>query len=166
MISYKDLTNYFGASLSDEGFQSFLTVTFSDLSEYNILDHDYITSAITGIELGFTNNDAVYDEDEAVVFEFGNPIFSHLNLYPKSTRLLENLPFDISFNNERQVIIDKAGSPLETKSGYIDLLGKHSLIDLYQIDDLVVAFDYDVRTQMPMFVQVRSNVLMEEHLRL
>ena len=166
MISYKDFTNCFGARLFDEDFQAFLNTTFSDLTEYNILDHGYITSQSSGIELGFTNNDTVYDEDEEVVFEYGNPIFSHFNLYPKSITIVKDLPFGVSFDDERQVIIGKVGNPTETKSGNIDLLDKDFLIDLYKIEDLVVTFDYNVETQLPILVQLRSNALVEEHLQL
>lgn len=165
MLSYRDFTEYFGTSLFDKGFQTFLAEVFSDLTEYNILESDYITSDKYGIELGFTNNDAVYDDDENIVFEKGNPIFSHFILYAKSLSLIDNLPFDTSFSDNRIEIIRKAGSPTQTKEGYADFLNKNFLIDNYKVDDTVVAFDYAAEKQTINFIQIRDNNLVE-HLKL
>jgi len=71
MLSYKDFTRHFDLSLFDKDFQKFLTNSFSDLTEYNILESDYITSEKAGIDLGFTNNEAVYDDDD--IKKAGNP---------------------------------------------------------------------------------------------
>jgi len=118
MLSYKDITKYFGSSLLDKAFQSFLINTFSDLTEYNILESNHIISEDKGIELGFTNNEAVYDDDDRVVFESGNPIFSHFIVYPKSMNLIDSFPFDIDFMDTRTEITRKAGSPTQTKEGH------------------------------------------------
>lgn len=48
-------------------FQKFIHQNFSNLSDYDVTDTDYIASE-DGIELGFKNDDAVYDEDDLVVF--------------------------------------------------------------------------------------------------
>lgn len=165
MLSYKDFTKYFGTSLFDKGFQTFLSKTFSDLTEYNILEGDYIASDKSGIELGFTNNDAVYDDDENVIFETGNPVFSHFILYNKSLTLIENLPFDANFNDDRIEIIRKTGIPSQTKEGFADFLNKSFLVDNYKVDDIVITFDYDVEKQTINFIQVRDNNLVE-HLKL
>src|SRR5437868_14167033 len=115
MLSYKDFTRHFDLSLFDKDFQKFLTNSFSDLTEYNILESDYITSEKAGIDLGFTNNEAVYDDDDNVVFEKGNPVFSHLIFYPKSLTTIDNFPFDAKFDDTRIEIIKKAGNPTQTK---------------------------------------------------
>jgi hypothetical protein len=165
MLSYRDITKHFGSSLFDKDFQSFLTKTFSDLTEYNILESDYIISADTAIELGFTNNDAVYDDDDNIVFEQGNPIFSHFIIYPKSMNLIDDLPFDTTFTDSRFEIIKKAGSPIQTKEGYADFLSKNFLVDNYKLRDIVVAFDYDAEKQTLNHIQFRDNTLIE-HLKL
>lgn len=141
MLSYLDFTKHFGTSLSDEGFQNFLCNTFSDLTEYNILESDYITSEKDGVELGLTNNEAVYDDDENIVFEKGNPIFSHFILYPKSLTLIGKLPFDISFDDNRIEVIGKAGNPTQTKEGYADFLNKSFLVENYKVGNIVITFD-------------------------
>ena len=165
MLTYKDFTKHFGSSLFDKGFQTFLSDTFSDLTNYDILESDYITSKINGIELGFTNNEAVYDDDDNIVFEKGKPIFSHFIAYPKSLILIDNLPFDTSFNDDRMEIIRKAGNPSQTKEGYADFLNKSFLVDNYKLNDIVITFDYDHEKQTINFIQVRDNNLVE-HLKL
>src|SRR5687768_12596620 len=110
MPSYKAITKYFGTSLFDKEFQVFLINIFSDLTEYDILESDYIISARNGVDLGFRNNEAVYDDDENLVFEKGNPIFSHINFYPNSVTLIDNFPFKASFGDHRADIIRKAGT--------------------------------------------------------
>src|SRR5688572_10333119 len=118
MLSYRDFINYFGLSLYDERFQSFLTNTFSNITEYDILKGDYIISEDNGIELGFTNKDAVYDDDDNVVFEKGDPIFSHFIIYSKSSTIISDLPYGVTFTDRRSDIIAKAGNPTQTKDGY------------------------------------------------
>ncbi|WP_091163681.1 hypothetical protein [Mucilaginibacter gossypii] len=71
MFTYLHFTNQFGSYLYDDNFQAFLADTFTDLSSYNILKSDYMRSEILGIDLGFTNEDAVIDEDELIVLEPG-----------------------------------------------------------------------------------------------
>lgn len=165
MLLYKDLTKYFGASLLDKDFQVFLKKTFSDLTEYNILESEYIISFRAGIELGFQNDEALFDYDENVVFEQGNPIFSHFNLYSKSSNRIDNLPFDISFDNNRTDVIGKAGTPTQTKNGYADFLNKHFLVDNYKLGNIVISFDYDPEKQSISSVQIRDNNLVE-HLKI
>jgi len=165
MLSYKDFTKHFGTSLFDTGFQTFLADTFSDLTEYDILESDYITSTKNGVELGFTNTEAVYDDDENDVFEKGNPIFSHFILYPKALTVIGNLPFDTDFDNKRNDIINKAGNPTQTKEGYADFLNKSFLVDNYKVEDLIITFDYDPEKQTINFIQIRDNNLVD-HLKL
>lgn len=165
MLSYRDLTKHFGTSLSDEGFQNFLHNAFSDLTEYNILEDDFITSEKGGVQLGFTNNEAVYDDDESSFFEKGNPVFSHFILYPKSSTLIDKLPFDTTFEDNRNEIIRQAGNPSQTKEGYADFLNKRFLVDNYKVGDIVITFDYDAEKETINFVQVRDNNLVE-HLKL
>ena len=161
MLSYKDFTKHFGLSLFDKGFQTFLGNTFSDLTEYDILESDYITSENNGIELGFTNNEAVYDDDDNVVFEKGNPMFSHFILYPKSLTLIDRLPFDSSFEDKRTEIMSKAGNPSQTKEGYADFLNKNFLVDNYKFGDIIITFDFDAEKKTINFIQIRDNNLVE-----
>lgn len=165
MLSYRNFTKYFGTSLFDKDFQIFLTNTFSDLTEYNILESDYITSTEHGVELGFTSNEAVYDDDENVIFEKGNPLFSHFILYQKSSTIIDKLPFDTDFSDNRVEVINKSGNPEQTKEGYADFLNKNFLIDNYKEGDVVITFDYDAETQTINFIQIRDNNLLE-HLKL
>lgn len=165
MLSYTDFTKYFGASLFDKDFQTFLTNTFSDLTEYNILDSDYISSAKAGIDLGFTNNTAVYDGDENIVSEKGNPLFSHFILHPASLAVMDNLPFDIHFDDNRTVILKRAGNATQTKEGFADFLNKNFLVDNYKRNNIVITFDYDAEKQTINFIQVRDNDLLE-HIKL
>ncbi len=165
MLTYKDLTKYFGSFLIDKNFQTFLFNNFTDLTEYDILESSYIISELTGIELGFINNDAVYDEDDAVIFEKGNPIFSYFNLYPKSKILISSFPFDISFSDKRESVFIKAGHPLKTNQGHADFLNKDFLVDSYKEADTVIAFDYDNNNKTINHIAVRDNNLVE-HLKL
>ena len=165
MLSYQDLSKYFGLKLFDKDFQFFLKNTFSDLTEYNVIESNYITSINTGIELGFKNKDAVYDDDDNILFEKGNPIFSHFNLFPKSVSLMNGLPFHANFTDKRFEIINKAGSPFQTKEGYKNFLDKNFLVDNYKLNDIAIAFDYDVEKQTINFIQVRDNNS-AEHLKL
>lgn len=161
MLSYTDFIRHFGLNLFDETFQTFLS-NFSDLTEYNILESDYITCEKDGVDLGFTNNEAVYDDDENVVFEKGNPVFSHFNLYPNSAMLIDNFPFNASFVDDRTEITRKAGSPTQTKEGYADFLNKSFLVDNYKVGDTVITFDYDAEKKTINFIQVRDNNLRED----
>jgi hypothetical protein len=165
MLSYRDFTNHFGTSLSNEGFQIFLHDTFSDLTDYDILESDYITSENNGIELGFINIHAVYDEDDNVVFEKGDPIFSHFILFAISLTLIDDLPFDTNFHDNRTEVIRKAGNPYQTKEGFTDLLNKNFLVDNYKVDDIVITFDYEPEKQTINFIQIRDNNLVE-HIKL
>jgi hypothetical protein len=161
MLSYKDFTKYFGSNLFDQDFQSFLAKSFTDLTEYNILDTDYIISEDFGMDLGFTNNDAVYDDDQGIVFESGRPVFSHFNIYPKSSKLIDTFPFDVSFNYVRSLIMTKAGIPTQTKEGHADLLNTSFLVDNYKINNIIITFDYDPNKQTINFIQVRDNDLVK-----
>ena len=152
MLSYKDFTQHFGLSLFDKNFQFFLTSSFSDLTEYNILESDYVTSMKDGVELGFTNDEAVYDDDENIVLEKDNPIFSHFILYPKSLTIIDELPFDTNFNDNRSEIIQQVGNPTQTKEGYVDFLNKSFLVDNYKVGDIVIMFDFDPEKQIIEFL--------------
>lgn len=159
VISYKHITWYFGLSLSDRDFQAFLTTSFSDLTEYNILENDCIISSKSGIEFGFINNEAIYDDDDNILLEKGNPIFSYFILYSKSSTLIDTFPFDANFTDSRIEIIKKAGNPTQTKEGYIDFLNKRFLVDNYKVDDIVITFDYDHEKHTINSIQVRDNNL-------
>ncbi|NRT13658.1 hypothetical protein [Flavobacterium sp. 14A] len=161
MLPYENLTKNLGKSLNDNEFQYFLKNYFSDLTEYNILKHNYICSEKAGIELGFTNNDAVYDDDEEIVLEEGNPIFSHFILYPKSSSLIMNLPYGLNFGDNRTEIIKLAGIPNETKEGNIAIFNKKFLVENYKVGELTITFDYDANSEKINSIQFRNNKLLE-----
>ena len=156
MLTYKDFTNFFGSYLTDPIFQKFLTANFSDLSEYDIFD-GYISSELTAIELGFRNDDAIYDDDTEQIFENGNPFFSHFNLYPKSEYLINQFPFNSSFDDLRNEILKKAGTPIQTKKGFNDLLDKNYINDSYRVGAIAVTFEYEPHTEKLSLIQVRDN---------
>ena len=156
MINYKDFTIFLGSYLTDINFQKFLNDNFNDLSEYNIFD-GYISSELTAIELGFKNEDAIYDDDTEQIFEKGNPFFSHFNLYAKSGYLINQFPFGITFNDGRNEVLKKAGIPVQTRKGYNDLLGKNFINDTYKIDYIAITFEYEPNTEKLILIQVRDN---------
>lgn len=164
MLTYENIAAHFGSSLYDQTFQQFLHNQFYAIGEYDIFN-GYIIVEGLGIELGFTNNDAVFDDDEEIIFEKGNPIFSHFNLYPASVVLISGLPFDIMFNFTRKDILEKVGNPTKTKSGYAALLNTHFLNDLYKIGDIIVSINYNAENETLKLIQVRDNDLVE-HLKL
>jgi len=159
MITYKDLIKYFGSFLVDKDFQLFLAEAFVDFSGYNILGSNYITSESLGIELDFANSDAVYDDDDQIIFEKGNPIFSHFNLYPKSETVISGFPFDISFKDTRKTVFAKAGLPTKTNQGHTSFLNKDFLVDNYKVNDIIISFDYNLKNDVINFIQVRDNNL-------
>ena len=164
MVTYTDVIKYFGVHLFDEGFQSFLTITFSDLSDYDIFN-GYMISGETCVELGFTNNDAIYDDDENIVFDKGNPFFSHFNIFPKSKIIITDLPFAVEFADTREIVLMKAGSPTQTKKGHLDFLNKSFLVDNYKVNGIVVSFDYNPNDETINHIEIRDNNLVH-HLKL
>jgi len=162
MVSYQDFTRYFGAGLYELPFQQFLSAYFKDLTEYNILESEYIVSELMGIEIGFTNNDAVYDDDDSEVLKKGNPLFSHFIIYPKAVALISVLPFGATFDDKRNVVLNKAGQPTQTNQGFSSLLRKDFLVDNYKINEIVVTFDYNVEQNSINFIQLRDNNLQEQ----
>lgn len=164
MLNYLHFTNQFGSYLYDDNFQAFLAANFTDLSLYNILKSDYMRSQILDIDLGFTNEDAVIDEDELIVLEPGQPIFSHLNIYPTQD-MQYALPFKVSFTDTREEVFKKAGEPTQTKHGNSPILDKPFLIDHYKIDSLVLSIDYDPVDKHINFIQIRDNNIVA-HLKL
>ena len=135
-----------------------MTTTFKDLCPYNIFD-GYMSSDLTGIELGFVNDDAVYDDDDEIIFNEGNPIFTHINFYPKSDSIISDFPFDITFEDTRTIVSTKAGKPTKTNQGRVDIFEKDFLIDHYKIGDLVISFDYNTELEIINFIQIRDNNL-------
>ncbi|WP_114938085.1 hypothetical protein [Mucilaginibacter endophyticus] len=156
MFNYLHFTDQFGSYLYNDDFQEFTTKTFTDLSRYNVLESDYMRSETMHIDLGFTNDDAVIDEDELIVLEPGQPIFSHLNIYPKQD-IQYLLPFEISFTDTRNDVLQKAGNPTQTNHEVSPILDKHFLIDHYKIGNLVLSIDYDPHDEYINFIQIRDN---------
>jgi hypothetical protein len=161
MLTCSSIVKHFGEDLYSTHFQAFLAEHFSDLTEYDILDTDYISSEIKGIELGFTNTTAITDEATQTVFEKGIPIFTHFNLFPVSANFITSLPYNCNFDNLRNEIHQIAGLPLKTKEGYIEILQKQFLVDNYQIDGFVISFDFDPESNKITSIQFRSSNLLE-----
>ena len=164
MFNYLHFTDQFGSYLYNDNFEAFLADTFTDLSPYNILKSDYMRSESLHVDLGFTNDDAVIDEDELIVLEPGQPIFSHLNIY-LNPDMLYVLPFEILFTDIRNEVFKKAGEPTQTKHGDSPVLDKPFLIDHYKIGDLVLSIDYDPQHEHINFIQIRDNNIIA-HLKL
>ncbi|WP_295801480.1 hypothetical protein [Mucilaginibacter sp.] len=162
MLSYLDFSKRFGAYLSDPEFQSFLESTFTDLTTYNVSQSEYMISESTEIELGYTNEDAIFDEDDEIVFKEGNPRFSHFNIYPKSVIIINELPFRLKFTDDRNDILKKIGQPTKTNRG--DFLGTPFLTDHYKVDKTVISIDYFLNYSIKHF-QIRDNDLLL-HLKL
>ena len=163
MHSFKDLTKYFGTALSDTSFQNFLATYFHDLTKYNVVEGNYVSSEEAKIELGFQNNEAVVDEDDESAFDEGNPLFSTVNIFPGST--ITNLPFDLAFADSRHDVLAKAGEPTQTRKGDASFFGPAYLIDNFKVGEIVVSVDYNPESQAINFIQIRDNNLVE-HLRL
>jgi len=162
MLSCKELIKYLGTYLSNTDFNSFLSNTFTDLSAYDVLKHDYMISDSSGVELGFVNEDSVVDDDDQIVFEDGNPIFSHFNLYLRSHILVYELPFGLTFDDKRGDVFQKAGNPIHTKEG--DFLGSPFLIDHHKIDNTIISIDYNIDDMTIKSIQIRDNNLLK-HLK-
>jgi len=156
MLTWKTLIKYFGEGLFTKPFQDFLAENFNDLSEYNILDSDYICSDQKGLELGFTNPTAVFDDDSEIIFEKGNPIFSHFNMYPTSANFITEFPFNLDFGEPREMVLTKAGIPIKSREGYLEILDKNFLIDHYKIDNTIISIDYNITSQKIISLQLRD----------
>lgn len=156
MINCNSLIEYFGTELSNILFQGFLKSNFSDLTQYDILKSEYICSNKKGIELGFINNTAVFDDDAQKIFEKGIPVFSHFNLKSQSSKYVTNLPLNANITDTRDQILQKAGAPTKSREGYLDLINKNFRIDNYQVSDIVISFDYNHETDQLNNIQIRS----------
>jgi hypothetical protein len=163
MQSYQDLTAYFGAPLADASFQTFLATNFKDMTPYAVGESNYISSEQAQIELGFQNDDAVFDEDNERVFDEGNPLFSTINIFPGPA--LPELPFGITFTDSREEVLAKAGAPTQTRHGGASVLGPAYLVDNFKVNETVISVDYNPERQTINFIQIRDNNLVA-HLRL
>lgn len=160
MLTYDDLTIYFGTPLKDEAFQKFLAANFPDLTAYDIFN-GYITSSQTTIELGFENSTAVFDEDTEEVFDEGDPVFSHINLYPGAACIINQLPFEISFSDTRKKVQQKTETPVQTKMGFNEILDTHFINDSYKIGDVAITVEYDAAAENITLIQIRDNNALE-----
>lgn len=158
MLCYKDLVAYFGTPLGNGEFFIFLKNNFEDLGEYDVFSR-YITCQQTGVDIGFTDNEGIVDDDGEIVIKEGNPVFSHFNIYPKAEAIFNGLPFTIAFDDNRKDVLVKAGNPSVTKAGELKMLRKSFLIDHYKVDDIVISFDYDPVNNSLNLIQVRHNNL-------
>ncbi|HTJ50362.1 MAG TPA: hypothetical protein VL443_12970 [Cyclobacteriaceae bacterium] len=165
-MTYLDITKYFGTKLSDSNFQAFLRSISCDPTVYNVAEGQYISSQTTGLEIGFRNDDAIYDEDEQKVFKKGTPIFSLFNLYPTSENLIKSIPFDIKFTDTKSTVREKAGQPVKITDFEDEFFKKHFMIDHFKIHNLAISVDYNSKDETIEFIQVRDNDQAEEHIKL
>lgn len=156
-MTYSDLTTYFGTGLSDAAFQAFLNSMSCDPATYNVADSDYITCESKGLEIGFRNDEAVYDEDEGTVFEKGKPVFSHFNLYPAAGGLISALPFGIGFSDNRNTVKQKAGEPVKSTDLDDPIFQKRFMIDHYELGNLAISIDYNPEDETIELIQIRDN---------
>lgn len=165
-MTYLDITKYFGTQLSDIDFQNFLKELSCDPKKYNIAESQYILSNDNGIEVGFKNKTAVYDEDDQIVFEEGNPVLSVINIRIAFGKLLKLLPFDIKFSDTRTIVREKAGNPIKVVDYEDKFFNKQMMIDHYKIDNLAISIDYDANNETIDFIQIRDNNQTDTHLKI
>jgi len=162
MISHTDFIKYFGLSLQDEPFISFLQEMVPGLVDYAAGDDLYMISRENGVEIGFTNCCALFIDSNGAILENLKPVFSHLTLYPPSLNILDKLPFNTNFSDRREAVISRAGTPTVTNAGFSALLNKKYLVDNYKIADIVVTYDYNADSEAINFIQIRDNELVQE----
>lgn len=165
-MTYLEISKYFGTKLSDTNFQTFLKSISCDPAQYNVSTGDYISSETIGLDMGFKNVDAVYDDDDEKVFEKGTPIFSLFNMYPMSEKIVSSIPFDIKFSDNRNTVREKAGQPVKITDAIDKLLDKHFLIDHFKMDNIAISIDYNSKDETIEFIQIRDNNLVDENLKL
>lgn len=158
MLSYQRLVEYFGTPLTDDEFLEFLKSNFKDLGDYDVFSR-YMTCQQTGVDIGFTDNEGIVDDDEEIIIKDGNPLFSHFIIHPQSAFFFSQLPWDVAFNDSRDIVLVKAGKPFNTKQGILKILNKNFLIDHYKVNNTVISFDYNPVNSSLISIQVRDNNL-------
>jgi hypothetical protein len=165
-MKYLDITKYFGTKLSDPDFQSFLKSISCDPTKYNVAKSEYVSSKTTGLEFGFRNDDAIYDEDDQKVFKKGTPIFSLFNIHPSSEKFIESIPFDIKFSDTKNIVREKAGQPIKIVDAESNFFKKRYMIDHFTIEHLAISVDYNSEKETIEFIQIRDNNQAKEHVKL
>jgi|GEM_PF-1444295 hypothetical protein len=164
-MTYTEITKHFGTKLSDPEFQTFLKNISCDQTEYNVARGEYISSKITGLEIGFRNDDTIYDDNEQQVYEKGTPTFSLFNLHQTSEKFIKSIPFDIKFSDNKHIMRAKAGQPIKVTDFENKLFKKHFMINHFRLGDLAISIDYNSDETIE-FIQIRDNDQSEEHIRL
>lgn len=165
-MNYLDITKYFGAKLSDPDFQTFLKSISCDPTKYNVAKGEYISSETNGLEIGFRNDDAIYDDDEQKVFKKGTPIFSLFNIHPTSEKFIESTPFNIKFSDTKNIVREKAGQPIKIVDFEDKFFNKRFMIDHFKIDNYAISIDYDSEDEKVELIQIRDNKQAQAHLKL
>lgn len=165
-MNYLDIAAYFGTKLSDPDFQVFLKEISCDAKKYNVAKSEYISSKKMGLDIGFKNDDAVYDDDEEKVFKKGTPVFALFNLHPSSEKIIESMPFGITFSDTKSIVRKKAGNPIKVVDFEDDLLEKHFMIDHFKSGNLAISVDYDSKDETVECIQIRDNEQSEDHKKL
>lgn len=142
MITCFDIANFFGQKLYDSQFAIFLSNNFNNLTRYDIIDSDFISSEGNGIEFGFTNNTAIIERNENILLKEGIPIFTHFNVFEISEKSVM-LPFNLSFADKRRIVLHKMGTPYNTNNR--DKLSKkyNYVEDIYVEDKIIIIFNYN-----------------------
>ena len=165
-MTYLELTKHFGKELSDPDFQEFLKNISCDPATYDASESDYIKTADEKLEIGFRNDTARYEDDERTIFNQGNPVFAHFNLYPGSEKLVDPIAFDLGFSDNRKVVREKAGEPAKVVDFEDKFSNKHYMIDHFKSGDLAVSIDYQASDESIEFIQIRDNTQAKEHYKL
>ncbi len=162
MITHNDFIRLFGLGLNDDLLCSFLSETFTDLVDRVAGEEIFMISDQYGIEIGFSNCGSLFIDYSGELFEKSSPVFSYITLFPRSLNILNKLPFNTSFDNKREEVISRAGTPTITNSGFSALLNKKYLVDNYKVADIVVTYDYNADAETINFIQIRDNELVQD----
>ena len=165
-MTYLEITKYFGTKLSDPEFQIFLKSISCDPTKYNVAKGEYVSSKTTGLEIGFRNDDAIFDDDEQNVFKKGTPIFSLVNIHPSSEKFIDSMPFDIKFSDTKNIVREKAGQPIKIIDFEDKFFKKRFMIDHFTVDNFAIIVDYNSKDETVELIQIRENNQAGDHLKL
>lgn len=152
MKSIEELTKYFGYYKSNSEFQNTLKSLLISPTNYDSQTL-YIVCKKSKLEIGFTNERMIREADKNKPIMGGRPIFTHFNLYPKSSHLFEMLPFEVLFSDKLDVVRKKAGLPTDSVNQNMPILGWNKM-DIYSLGLIKISFNYNPEDDTIKFIQV------------
>lgn len=152
MKSIDELTKYLGFHKTNTEFQSILDKVLISPSNYDSQTL-YIVCKKSKLEIGFTNERMIREDDKDKPIMGGRPIFTHFNIYPSSSNLFDKFPFDVIFSDKFDVVRQKAGTPTRSIDKNIPILGWNKM-DIYDFDLISVPFNYNPSDNSIQFIQV------------